>query len=359
MTFLVRRQAPLAIQRWPPGAAGSATPLEKLATICDNLGFSMGCGPPLRRPRPGLRFAGEQQYMFKNLNVAVLGLAGHQSEVIELALTFGFQGLDINISEFATRVKLHGAAYARRLTDSAKLKLGSFELPLDWEADDAAFQQQLQTLAEYAAVAGQVGCHRGVTVLPPGSNQRPYHENFEFFRRRLADAARTLAVADVQLAVGFRAAEAARHGFTYQFIHDIEALSMLVSMVPQPNVGLLLDIWELHVSGAAMDRIRTLPVQQIVTVDVANLPAAIPAGAVTDEARLLPMADDGAIDVPAALAILAEIGYRGPVTPKPARSQFKDLRRDAAIRLLSESFNQAWKAANLSPAGKLLAVTQR
>ena len=48
--------------------------------------------------------------MFKNLNLAALGLAGQTSEIIELALTFGFQGLDINIQEFATRVKLHGAA---------------------------------------------------------------------------------------------------------------------------------------------------------------------------------------------------------------------------------------------------------
>jgi len=297
--------------------------------------------------------------MFKNLNLAALGLAGHQSEVIELALTFGFQGLDINISEFATRVKLHGAAYARRLTDSAKLKLGSFELALDWEADDAAFQKEMQELAEYAAVAQDVGCRRAVTVLPPGSNRRPYHENFEFFRRRLAAVAGTLAVAGVQLAVGFRAAESARHEFTYQFIHDIEALAMLVNMVPQPNVGLLLDIWELHVGGAALERLRTIPVKQIVAVDVANLPADIPAGAITDEARLLPMADEGAIDVPTALAILAELGYDGPVTPKPARSQLKDLRREAAIRLLSESFTRAWKAANLTPAGKLLAVAQR
>ena len=87
------------------------------------------------------------------------------------------------------------------------------------------------------------------------------------------------------------------------------------------------------------------------------MPADIPAGAVTDEARLLPMADGGAIDVPAALAILGELGYDGPVTARPARSQLKDLHRDAAIRLLSESLARAWKAANLSPTGKALAMT--
>lgn len=294
--------------------------------------------------------------MYKNLNLATLGLAGQQSEIIELALTFGFQGLDININEITTRVKLHGAAYARRLIDSAKLKLGSFEVALDWEADDDAFQQQLQKLAQQAAVARDVGCHRGQTVLPPGSNLRPYHENFEFYRRRLITAAATLAAVGARLAVGFRAAEAARHPFAYQFIRDLEGLSTLVGMVQQPNVGLLLDIWELHISGAVPERLRSLPVAQIVAVDVANLPSDIPAGAITDDARLLPMAEGGAIDVTAYLAILGELGYDGPVTAKPARNQLKDLRRDAAIRLLSESLTRAWKAANLSPAGKLLAM---
>ena len=40
--------------------------------------------------------------MFKNLNPTLLGVAGHQSEIIELALTFGFAGLDLNMAEFAT-----------------------------------------------------------------------------------------------------------------------------------------------------------------------------------------------------------------------------------------------------------------
>ena len=58
--------------------------------------------------------------MFKNLNPSALGISGHQSEIIELALTYGFTGLDVNMAEFAVRVRLKGMAYARRLIDSAQ-----------------------------------------------------------------------------------------------------------------------------------------------------------------------------------------------------------------------------------------------
>ena len=33
--------------------------------------------------------------MFKNLSPSALGISGHQSEIIELALTYGFAGMDL------------------------------------------------------------------------------------------------------------------------------------------------------------------------------------------------------------------------------------------------------------------------
>jgi len=64
--------------------------------------------------------------MFKNLNPAAIGISGHQSEIIELALTYGFAGIDLNIAEFATRARLKGLPYARRLIDSARIRVGTF-----------------------------------------------------------------------------------------------------------------------------------------------------------------------------------------------------------------------------------------
>ena len=122
--------------------------------------------------------------MFKNLNAPALGVSGHQSEIIELALTYGFQGMDVDIVEIANRAKVRGMPYARRLIHSAKIRIGTIPLPLEWDTDDDAFKAELEKLPEYAQVAAEIGCTRCVATIPPAGDKRPYHENFEFHRRR-------------------------------------------------------------------------------------------------------------------------------------------------------------------------------
>ncbi len=292
--------------------------------------------------------------MYRNLNASVLGVSGHQSEIIELALTYGFQGLDIDIAEYTTRVKLHGVPYARRLVTSARLKMGTFALPLELNADDATFTKKLQKLAEYAQVAAEVDCTRCVTSLIPADEKRPYHENFEFYRQRLAAVCGVLRPSGVRLGVGFLAADYLRKGQAFQFIHDLDALTLLLNMVSAPNIGLLLDLWDLSVGGGSADTIRKLPAGQIVAVQVANYPAGTPAAELTEDSRLLPSIDGGAIDVAACLAALAEMGYDGPITAMPSRGILKSHRRDMIVKEAAESLHRAWKAAGIGPTGKLL-----
>jgi hypothetical protein len=70
---------------------------------------------------------------------------------------------------------------------------------------------------------------------------------------------------------------------------------------------------------------------------------------------LLP-GETGAIDSAAALTALAEMGYDGPVVPMPHADRFKGLGRQQIFRTTSEKLDQVWKAAGLSPAGKLVPV---
>lgn len=292
--------------------------------------------------------------MFRNLSAAALGVSGHQSEIIELALTYGFQGIDIDIAEFTTRAKLKGADYAKRLIQSARLRPGVFELPVDLESDDAAFAKRVQRLSEYAQVAAEVGCTRAVATINPASDKLPYHENFEFHRQRLAEVCRALQAGGVRLGLTFQAAEYLRKGRSFQFIHDLDALTLLVNMIGVANVGLLVDVWELHVGGATVDTIRKLPPAQIVAVQVANLPLGVAPADINESSRVLPGAE-GVIDMPSALLALSEIGYDGPVTPKPSRGIFRNLRRDAIVKETGESLGRMWKAAGLGAHGRPVA----
>lgn len=296
--------------------------------------------------------------MFKNLNASALGVSGHQSEIIELALTYGFRGMDLRIVEFAHRAKVHGMPYARRLIDSAQIRTGTFELPLDCDTDDEAFKKGLETLTECAEVASQMECTRCVATIAPAGDIRPYHENFEFHRRRFADVCKVLEPFGVRLGVGFRAAEDLRKEQAFQFIHDLDALSLLVNMVGVPNIGVVLDVWDLHVSGAPVQSVRNFSAEQIVAVQLADLPEEeIPAAELTEAARLMPAAT-GRIDIPAFLIVLAELGYDGPVTPKPSRKALGNNRRDAIVRQAGDALKRVWSTAGLTPDGKLAAPAE-
>ena len=197
--------------------------------------------------------------MFKNLNPSFLGVSGHQSEIIELALTFGFGGMDLQVVDFATRARLHGLPYARRLIDSAKIRLGTFKLPLELEADDETFAKELGKLAEYAQAAVEVDCTRCVVTLAPAGDQRPYHENFEFHRRRLHEICKALEPSGVRLGVSFQAADYLRKQQAFQFIHDLDALTLLVNMIDAPNIGVLVDVWDVVAGGGSLESIHKLP----------------------------------------------------------------------------------------------------
>ena len=93
-------------------------------------------------------------------------------------------------------------------------------------------------------------------------------------------------------------------------------------------------------------------------MDLANLPAGVPAAELKENLRLLPSAEGTLIEMPAVLAALAELGYDGPVTVKPARGIFKSQRRDLIVKEAGESLSRVWKAAGLSVTGKPLAAAR-
>jgi sugar phosphate isomerase/epimerase len=298
--------------------------------------------------------------MFKNLNPEALGISTGQNELIELALSFGFRGIDLDVVEFAAQVKEQGLPKARRLLDSAKLKIGTFKLPIRWYADEATFRGDLQKLPDLLGPAVEIGATRALTEIEPASDERPYHQNFEFHQKRLAELAAALEPKGVRLGVGFSAAASDRQGKAFEFIHTLDALLMLLGMTPAKNLGVSLDLWHLWASGGSFDVVRTkLKPEQIVAVQLADVadPGAEPEGQPVASRRL--PGETGTIDIPAVLTALAELGYSGPVTPLPHSSQFAGLRRDQIVKLTGERLDAAWKAAGLSPAGKLSAVAGR
>jgi sugar phosphate isomerase/epimerase len=291
--------------------------------------------------------------MFKNLSTDGVGVSGRQSEIIELALSFGFKGVDLDLLDFREQVKVHGLPHACRLLDSARLKIGTFRLPLTWDDSDEAYQAGLRALPELLDLAAGIGAKRAVTTIAPANDVRPYHENFEFHRRRLAEIGERLAADGMRLGIEFVASANARKNRAFQFIHSFDAVAMLVNMVRAPNIGAVIDPWQIIAAGSHLDEIRKLSADRIVAVSLSDAPADVDPTALGESDRLLP-GETGQIDSAAILTMLAEIGFDGPVSPRAHRNRLAGMRRDQIVKLAGERVDQAWKAANLSPAGKLL-----
>ena len=289
--------------------------------------------------------------MFKNLSPKALALSGSQSELIELALSFGFRGLDLDILEFVEQVKTHGAAHARRLLESAKLQVGGFALPTRWQADEPTFRVDMAQLNEWAVIAAEAGFRRVLTWIEPGSDEQPFHQNFETCRKRLTELAKTLEAHNLRLGVGFSADAELRQGKAFEFVHTLDALLLILSSVPK-NVGLVVDLWDLYVSGGSLESLRKLGGDRLIAVRLSDAPAEPVANELKATQRLLP-GEGGAIDAAAALVTLAEMGFDGPVTPVAHPDQLKGLRREAAVKRLGETLDRVWKAAGLNAAGKL------
>ncbi len=289
--------------------------------------------------------------MFKNLNSLTLGISGSQSELIELALTYGFKTIDIDLVEFSHRAQTRGLPFARRLFESAKLAVGLFPLPVDLEAEESDYQKQLAALASLAQMAAEIGATLCQVEIAPAGDQLPYHENFERHRVRLSEVCAVLEPVGIRLGAKVNAAADLRTDRPYQFIHEVDALGHLLSIVGAKNLGMVVNVWDLVASGGSIDSIAKMDAEQIVAVELAAGPADKPSAEWANTDRLVP-AEEGPIDNAAVLKTLSQIGYDGPVSACPSGAILSSTKRDQVVRPIAEALNQVWTAAGNPSSGR-------
>jgi sugar phosphate isomerase/epimerase len=290
--------------------------------------------------------------MFRNLSLDGLGVSGRQSELIEWTLSYGFKGFDLDLREFKRQVDSSGLERTQRLISGARLKFGTFELPVNWQGDEETFKSDLAALPPLAELAAALGCPRARTTIEPAGDIRPYHENFELCRRRCAELASVLAPHKIRLGLGFVAPAAARRDRAFQFVHTFDALTTLARTAGAANVGIVLDVWHWHVAGGTLEQLQALAAKDIVAVNLSDATTMAGDDSASESTRVLP-GENGTIDAPAILAHLASVGYDGPVTPTPHRSRFTGMKREDIVKLTAQAMDKVWQGAGVSKSGKL------
>ncbi len=230
--------------------------------------------------------------MLKNFSPHSLGINGRQSELIELALTYGFRSMDVDLADMFRRSQRTSPDDAAKYLRATELLIGGFDLGINLDADDDGFTSQLGALHPLADFAAQLEAKRAYALIPAATDSMSYPEFFEVQKTRLSQIAEVLSARDIQLAVGFKAGKELDEGKQYPFVRNVEGFVALVSQVP--GAGLYLDTWDWVVGDGAMDQLSELKADDIVAVRLGSVPADVDLAKATSLDRVLPEKEGGA-----------------------------------------------------------------
>ena len=295
--------------------------------------------------------------MFRNLSTFGLPLSGRPSELIELALSFGFDGMDIDILDLQKQAEIYGLEHARRLMVSARLKGGSFQLPVRLDGPDREYEADLAELPARLELAAAAECPRAVATIAPGSDEHSFKDFFELHRLRLHTIGDLLARHGLKLGLAIRPEAAARAELANPFIHNFEGLLGLVA-VAHERIGAIADAWALHVTGEPAELVAKVPAGRLVEVRLSDAPRGTASEELTTADRLMP-GETGVISSAAVLKAAAAMGFDGPATPYAARSTLAGRGREKIVRLAGERMEQAWRDAGMEIAPRWFAPVAR
>ena len=177
-------------------------------------------------------------------------------------------------------------------------------------------------------------------MLECGSDELPYHENFERHRTRISQIAHEMNEHGIRLGLGLNGAAGERSKFQYQFVHEADDLLTFIKTIGADNVGLALDSWHWKLTGGTLDQVRELGVANIVAVTLADIAADVDLDGIETTPRVLPH-EGGLVDNKGLVALLADLGYQGPLTLSPCPTTVSGA-RDQVVERASKDLDRLW-----------------
>ncbi len=283
--------------------------------------------------------------MFRNLSTVGLPLSGRPSELIEMALSFGFDSMDLDLVDFQQQAKVYGAEHAQRLMVSARLSVGVFVLPVALGGDEETFAKDMAELEARLDLAQEAEATRAVATVEASSDDFAFKDNFERYRTRLQSIGELLEPRGISLGLAVNPDPVEREAKAHRFLHTLEGLLGLVAVAHQ-QVGVVVDPFAMHAAGEPLSMIRDIPEGKIVELRLSDAPGDVPAAELTKAQRLLP-GETGTIDMVAVLKEVEEAKFDGCVTPWAARATITGRGRERIVRLAGDRLIRTWKDAGL------------
>lgn len=254
--------------------------------------------------------------MYTNLNPRTMGMNHHTFEVLlDAARKSGFHGIEVPAGAFGTDA---AAAEARKMMDDLGMRFGLIMAPTDmYKIPDNEFQKRVREFGEWAHRAKIAGCSRAYNHIWPGSDTRPYEQNFDWHRQRLQAIYHVLREEGVQYGLEFMGAKTVQAQFRYPFINSLMGIVNLTGSVSD-EIGFVFDTIHWYTSGSREDDLQYAlrHVQKVVNLHLCNADATRSREEQDDHWRALP-GSNGTIDCAAIVKAFNDAGYMGPVIMEP------------------------------------------
>jgi sugar phosphate isomerase/epimerase len=251
--------------------------------------------------------AAPQTGMFLALSSALTGNKVQWPEFARLAARVGYGGTDLNL----TPAMKEGLDATRAMLTELKIRTSFCSLPVNVTGTDEVFQRGMTTLEDAAKFVSGVGCGRMMMVLPAAS-QTPADELRKTLKDRLTAVAAVLARQNVRLGLEFLGPLQFRSRAPHEFIWRMNDAVDFAKEIG-PNIGVVLDSWHWHHSGATVDDIVRAGKARIVTIHLSDAAKLAPED-VRDNQRLLP--GEGVINLVGFFQALKQIGYEDGISPE-------------------------------------------
>ena len=297
--------------------------------------------------------------MFKILNTRGLGVGGKQNELIELALTFGFNGVEVDMVDLVGRHDAMGKEFACQFLKAAKspasegdaasggkhLTIGTFRLPIELSGTDEQYAASIAKNETIIDLATELGAERCYVEIAPNCEHFSFQECFEKHQTRLQALSEQFAASGIKLGLALQTSKAEPADGTFKFIQTAEELLTLVKAVGQPNVGVCVDTWEWTLGGGTLEH---LAFDQITEIRFADVKADADKAAIKQSDRTALPGDqaDSVSSKIAKAAIASELPVA--ISASTDMSTYAGDTRDNVVKAISQHLD--WFAEGKDPA---------
>lgn len=268
-----------------------------------------------------------------------IGVPGDPEKMIGWASQFGFEAIEPSLQFLGKLSDAELQAYLGEMK-AKNLAWGAAGLSLDFRGSDAAFEQSLKSLPEFARSLQRAGVTRIATWLSPGHKSLTYVANFRQHTRRLREAARVLGDHGLRLGLEYVGPKTSWSASRFPFVHTMAEMKDLISEIGRDNVGFLLDSWHWYTAQETEADLLSLKASDVVLCHLNDAPAGIPVEQQVDNRRGLPCAT-GVIDVKTFLGAMIRIGYDGPVVCEPFSQELRQMPPEQVLAAVAAAMKKA------------------